>query len=82
MLTTVELMRISVNDASVIDGAPYAELRAAVKHAGIVNQSYGLEVEDPSQLYWIMCAFAFRLPIPQTVLTPCFGHVLRLRSRL
>jgi hypothetical protein len=56
MSTTVEVIRISVNDTFTADPSAFDKLRAGAQKAGIVNQSYGRGVEDPSQLYWIIRA--------------------------
>jgi len=51
-MPTVKIIRIPVNDAYT--DAHFDKLREGARKAGIVNQSYGREVEDPSQLYWIV----------------------------
>jgi len=51
-MPTVKIIRIPVNDAYT--DAHFDKLTAGAQKAGIVNQSYGREVEDPSQLYWVI----------------------------
>ena len=54
-MPTVEVLRIPVNEAYT--DVQFDKLRAGAQKAGIVNQSYGREVEDPTQLYWVLRAF-------------------------
>lgn len=54
-MPTVEVQRIPVNETYT--PGQFDKLREGAQKAGIVNQSYGREVEDPSQLYWILRAF-------------------------
>jgi hypothetical protein len=54
-MPTVEVLRIPVNKAYT--DVQFDKLRTGAQKAGIVNQSYGREVEDPTQLYWVLRAF-------------------------
>jgi len=53
-ITTIEMIIIFVNDTFKADPSLFDSLRAGAQKAGIVNQSYGFQVEDPNQLYWIL----------------------------
>jgi len=45
---------MSVNDAFTADPSLFDKMREGAKKAGIVNQSYGLGLDEPTQLYWII----------------------------
>lgn len=53
-MPTVQVIRISVNDAFTADPSLFDKLRESATKAGIVNQSFGFGVEEPTQLYWIL----------------------------
>jgi hypothetical protein len=48
-----------VNDAFKADPSLFDKLREGAKKAGIVNQSYGFEVEDPAYIYWMIRASVY-----------------------
>ncbi|KIM81567.1 hypothetical protein PILCRDRAFT_89050 [Piloderma croceum F 1598] len=53
-MPTVQLIRVSVNDAFTADPSLFDKLREGATKAGIVKQSFGFGVEEPTQLYWIL----------------------------
>jgi hypothetical protein len=55
-MPTVQIIRISANDDFNEDPSLFDAFPAAAQGAGIVNQSYGREIEDPNQFYWLIRA--------------------------
>lgn len=53
-MPTVQIIRISTNDTFNEDPSLFDRFPGAVQSAGITAQSYGREVEDPNQFYWII----------------------------
>ncbi|PCH35840.1 hypothetical protein WOLCODRAFT_81646 [Wolfiporia cocos MD-104 SS10] len=49
-----EIMHVHVNDAFTAQPELYKELRNGARKGGLVHQHYGLGIEDPKQLYWIL----------------------------
>jgi hypothetical protein len=56
MPSTVQVIRIAVNDAYKADPTLFDKLREGATKAGIIHQKYGFEVENPDQLFWMLRA--------------------------
>jgi len=53
-MPTVQVIRISVNDVFSANPSLFDKLREGATKAGIMNQSFGFGVEEPTRLYWIL----------------------------
>lgn len=54
MPTTLQIIRLVVNDAYKADPTLFDKLREGATKAGIIHQKYGFEVENPDQLFWML----------------------------
>lgn len=49
-----EIIHIKINDAFHEKPELHKELREGAAYGGLLHQSYGLGLEDPTQLHWIL----------------------------
>jgi len=54
MRTTLQVIRLVVNDAYKADPTLFDKLREGAAKTGVVHQRYGFEVENPDQLFWML----------------------------
>lgn len=59
MTIITEVLQLSI-DNEAFDKQPelFTRLREGARKAGIVNQAYGREIEDPTVIYWLIRTFA------------------------
>ena len=54
MPSTVQVSRITVNDAYKADPTLFDKLREGAKKGGVIHQAYGFEVDNPDLLLWLL----------------------------
>lgn len=58
-LPIIELVVGNFKEGVTVAHPSFKKLRDACAMGGITKQSYGVAVENPHKLYWIICALSY-----------------------
>ena len=61
MPITVELIVVDLKEGVGKDDAILKKLREGAAKGGLKRQSFGLSIEHPNKLYWVLCEYTIRV---------------------